>query len=631
MKVQIIAHTPNPEEVVAQAAKLCYSQVGVDGIMEKLTPEKIESFVDHLATIGHESPLEHVSFTFAIEGISRVTSHQAVRHRLASFSQQSQRYVRLDQFEYIIPPEIEKNEDAKKIFIETMERDQQAYEELVMLLVVDKIDKKHPGWTKDEKYLEEYNKYNGDKALVDIFKEYNKKEYNALEKEAIEDARYVFPNACETKIVITMNARSLLHFFNVRCCCYDDKTEVLTNNGWKLFKDIKDDDTFYSLNLNTQETEFSKKINSFVYDFNGEMISVKSQSIDQLITPNHKMLVSYSYDNKKWILDEAEEYEAHKIILMKKNCKPIKGKILDYFILPGFKRERKNQYNTWLEKIDNKEVNIHDFMKFLGIYLSDGHAIKAGEHYNVGISKGDEAIIDKYKEILSKLSDNSVRKFKDKRYNCWKLEVHDRRLFEFLKPLGETKEKRIPSWIWEYDYSILKSLFEGFKDGDMNKTGTTFTTISKDMADDFQRLLLHLGYSGTLTKYDRRGEKHMIGEKLIETKNINYYVNVNRSKNEPIIKNSNRNAFEREYYNGKVYCVELEKNNILYIRRNGKTCWSGNSRAQWEIRQMADEMLKQCKEIAPTLFKKAGPDCTYGKCGEGSMSCGNPRKPEEFE
>lgn len=218
MKVKLIAHTPNPEEVVAQAAKLCYSHVGVDGIMEKLTPEKIEKFVDHLATIGHESPLEHVNFTFAIEGISRVTTHQLVRHRLASYSQQSQRYVKLEQFEYIIPPEIEKNKDAKKIFIETMERDQQAYDELVMLLIVDKIDKKHPEWTKDKKYLEEYNKYNGDRTLVDIFKEYNKKEYNALEKEAIEDARYVFPNACETKIVVTMNARSLLHFFNVRCC-----------------------------------------------------------------------------------------------------------------------------------------------------------------------------------------------------------------------------------------------------------------------------------------------------------------------------------------------------------------------------------------------------------------------------
>ena len=142
LKVKLIAHTPNPEEVVAQAAKLCYSQVGVDGIMEKLTPEKIENFVDHLATIHHESPLEHVSFTFAIEGASRTCSHQFVRHRIASYSQQSQRYVKLEQFEYIVPPEIEKNEDAKKIFIETMEKDQQAYDELVMLLIVDKIDNK---------------------------------------------------------------------------------------------------------------------------------------------------------------------------------------------------------------------------------------------------------------------------------------------------------------------------------------------------------------------------------------------------------------------------------------------------------------------------------------------------------
>lgn len=628
LKVKLMAHTPNPDAIVAAAAKLCYSPVGVDGIMEKLTDKEVAKFVEHLVSMGHESPIEHVTFTFAIEGISRSCSHQIVRHRIASFSQQSQRYVKLDQFEYIIPPEIERNEEAKKIFIKHMERCQNAYDDLVQILIEDKIRDEYLAFRNSRAFFESFVHIANIKDYIDfIYKENNKKEYNAIEKQAIEDARYVFPNACETKMVVTMNARSLYNLFNKRCCCYDDKTEVLTNNGWKLFKDIKDDDVFYSLNLETQESELSKKINSFVYDFDGEMVSIKSQSIDQLITPNHKMLVSYSYDNKKWILDEAEEYKNHKVILMKKNCKPIKGKRLDCFILPEFIRERKNQYNTWLEKIDEKKVDIHDFMKFLGMYLSDGYAIKAGEHYNVGISKGNEIIIDKYKEILSRLSNNSVRKFKDKRSNCWKVEVHDRRLFEFLKPLGKTKEKRIPKWIWEYDYSILENLFEGFKDGDMNKTGTTFTTISKDMADDFQRLLLHLGYSGTLTEYDRRGEKHMIGERLIESKNIDYYVSVNRNKNEPIIKNSNRNAFENEYYNGKIYCVELEKNNILYIRRNGKTCWSGNSRAQWEIRQLADEMLKLVKEVAPVLFKNAGAPCTVtGKCPEGSMSCKNPRK-----
>ena len=222
MKVQIIAHTPNPEEVVAQAAKLCYSQVGVDGIMEKLTPEKIEKFVDHLATIGHESPLEHVTFTFAIEGISRACSHQSVRHRLASYSQQSQRYVKLDQFEYIIPPEIAKDSYARTIFIKHMEDSQKAYDELVNVLIENKLDKKYPTWIEDTE--EEYMSLSSEEQLQlnqnirNLWARNNKKAYSAIEKEAIEDARYVFPNACETKIVITMNARSLLHFFNVRCC-----------------------------------------------------------------------------------------------------------------------------------------------------------------------------------------------------------------------------------------------------------------------------------------------------------------------------------------------------------------------------------------------------------------------------
>lgn len=222
MKVKLIAHTPNPEEVVAQAAKLCYSHVGVDGIMEKLTPEKIEKFVDHLATIGHESPLEHVNFTFAIEGISRVTTHQLVRHRLASYSQQSQRYVKLDQFEYIIPPEIAKDSYARTIFIKHMEDSQKAYDELVDVLIENKLDKKYPTWIEDTE--DEYMSLSSEEQLQlnqnirNLWAKNHKKEYSTMEKEAIEDARYVFPNACETKIVCTMNARSLLHFFNVRCC-----------------------------------------------------------------------------------------------------------------------------------------------------------------------------------------------------------------------------------------------------------------------------------------------------------------------------------------------------------------------------------------------------------------------------
>ena len=195
MKVKIIAYTPNPEEVVASAAKLCYSKVGVDEIQENLTEDGIEKFVSMLSAIGHHSPLEHCTFTFAVEGISRACSHQLVRHRIASYSQQSQRYVKLDKFDYIIPTAIENNEFAKDIFLNAMEQDQKAYNGIV------------------EELMNEYIASSG-YTLASI----PKSEYNKLEKLAIEDARYVFPNACETKIVFTMNVRTLMNFFTHRCC-----------------------------------------------------------------------------------------------------------------------------------------------------------------------------------------------------------------------------------------------------------------------------------------------------------------------------------------------------------------------------------------------------------------------------
>lgn len=194
MKVKLIAHTPMPDYVVAMSAKLCYSKVGADEISKNLDDESVDKFVDNLMSIGHESPIEHVSFTFMIEGISRVCTHQLVRHRIASYSQQSQRYVKLDQFEYIIPPQIEKNEEAKKIFIETMQRDQKAYDELV------------------EKLMPENTAYYISEGKSE------KQAKRMAQKKSIEDARYVFPNACETKIIVTMNARTLKYFFYTRLC-----------------------------------------------------------------------------------------------------------------------------------------------------------------------------------------------------------------------------------------------------------------------------------------------------------------------------------------------------------------------------------------------------------------------------
>lgn len=171
MNVTLIEHTPNPERTVALAARLCYSPTSIDDLREKLAAADVESFLDKIMSLGHHSVLEHVSFTFGIEGISRVTTHQLVRHRIASFSQQSQRYVsHKEEFTSIMPDTIADNSEARQIFAFMSETVHKAYAQLIEMGI------------------------------------------------PAEDARYILPNATETKIIMTMNARELLHFFALRCC-----------------------------------------------------------------------------------------------------------------------------------------------------------------------------------------------------------------------------------------------------------------------------------------------------------------------------------------------------------------------------------------------------------------------------
>lgn len=106
MEVKLLRHTPEPEKTVAMSARLCYSPIGAAQLEEKMSDEQAAKLVRKLVEMGHFSTLEHVTFTFAIEGVSRVLTHQLVRHRIASYSQQSQRYVKEHDFETIVPPTI---------------------------------------------------------------------------------------------------------------------------------------------------------------------------------------------------------------------------------------------------------------------------------------------------------------------------------------------------------------------------------------------------------------------------------------------------------------------------------------------------------------------------------------------
>lgn len=179
LKVILLKFTHEPEETVSMAARLCYSNSDVSSLKEKISKKDQKGFVEKLMKMGHLSPIEHVSFTFAIEGISRACSHQLVRHRIASYSQQSQRYVSEGQgFDYIIPPIISEDEELEAYFKNFMSEAQKAYN-----------------------YISKRLNEKGIKGEL-----------------ANQDARFVLPNAVETKIIVTMNARELLHFFRQRCC-----------------------------------------------------------------------------------------------------------------------------------------------------------------------------------------------------------------------------------------------------------------------------------------------------------------------------------------------------------------------------------------------------------------------------
>ena len=194
MKVKLIAYTPDPEHTVAVAAKLCYSPSTIDDVMEKTTPEKSAKFVEMLDDLGHDSPVEHAYFTFGIEGVSRSLLAEITRHRIASFSVQSQRYVTENCFSYVTPPAIAEIPEAAEEYQRAMAEDQAHYESLA-----DMLRQKHTAAFIAEGMTPE--------AAA-----------KAAEKRAIEDARFVLPNACTTKIMMSMNARSLRNFFRLRCC-----------------------------------------------------------------------------------------------------------------------------------------------------------------------------------------------------------------------------------------------------------------------------------------------------------------------------------------------------------------------------------------------------------------------------
>ena len=171
MNITLLRHTEQPEKTCALAARLCYSRLSIDDLSDTITRKKIAQLLGEIIASGHHSVLEHASFTFGIEGVSRALLAQLTRHRIASFSVQSQRYVTFkNDLEYVLPPKIARDRAHSTLFKDTVKQLKQCYDHLIEAGI------------------------------------------------PAEDARYILPQASSTKIIMTMNARELRHFFSLRCC-----------------------------------------------------------------------------------------------------------------------------------------------------------------------------------------------------------------------------------------------------------------------------------------------------------------------------------------------------------------------------------------------------------------------------
>lgn len=188
MQVQLLSYTREPERTVAAAARLCYSPVEPARLWEDMDQERVSGLLQRLVDMGHYSPLEHASFTLGISGVSRALSHQLVRHRIASYSQKSQRYVEESGFSYVIPPSVAADDRARERFQQALQEVEEAYRELL--------------------------------TLVDR-----------------EDARYLLPNACATQLVASFNARSLHNFFRLRCC--QRAQWEIRDLAWRMLDEVR--------------------------------------------------------------------------------------------------------------------------------------------------------------------------------------------------------------------------------------------------------------------------------------------------------------------------------------------------------------------------------------------------------
>lgn len=380
--------------------------------------------------------------------------------------------------------------------------------------------------------------------------------------------------------------------------CYDDKTEVLTDEGWKFFKDLNGKEKILTRNQDGQ-VEFQNILNQIFYDYEGELHHYKSQNIDLNITPNHKMLIK-KYDSrshKDYFLIPSEDINFNRFYIEKRL--QYNPEIQEEICIPGFSYKRKdNQGKVYIKKVPDLILNREKFYKFLAWYLSEGSVYYNSKEnsYTISISQIKEKNIQR---IIKIIEDCGFKAY----YDGVAVRFKSLILGNFLKNLGFSYNKKLPfNLFYNFNQKLANIFIEEYILGDgttdKNNCSKIYTT-SKKLADDLFTLCFIAGYTAKMNKDNRVGQSHILNGKLIQTKHICYVINISktgRRNHEAVIKKNKH--FNKEKYKGKVYCIEVP-NHTLFVRREGIAQWCGNCSHQLvrhRLASFAQRSQRYCKE-----------------------------------
>jgi len=372
--------------------------------------------------------------------------------------------------------------------------------------------------------------------------------------------------------------------------CYDEQTEVLTDSGWKFLSDVCDTDKICSLNKGTFEIIYDNPTMIYSNDYDGKMYSlIQSRAgINLLVTPNHKLFTGK--------LEYAKDLFGAKAIQFYKAGK-WNGRNKSKITLPEIRCKDNNNGH----KYPKKNVKIEDWLEFLGYYLSEGAIVfnkrkdsKSGS-YVITFYQKDENDFKKIFDACKKVTDSKVAiTGPDKKT----IRFCDKRLYNFLKPLGNKYNKYIPRELFNLKTLKLKILFDALMlgDGRTNENGGSYYCTSSDrLKDDFQELLLKIGLSGTSYVKQRAGDRVWFERRreYITCTKDHWRIMIKFKNNSPIVKKRQEEWVD---YSGKIYCVEVPSH-IIYVRRNGCVCWCGNSSYAAKLLEKARELKDKAADM----------------------------------